>query len=139
LDTWGCGFKLKITNNLRKYGICGGFLFAESPVRLELMPQGSLQKRYSKSRFIAQNGEIVNVAHSIGAEENSKEKSVVDDDSKCPVSGKRKYGTEGEALATAAHQIATTNAPKELRAYLCSWCEAWHLTKDASKAGKRRK
>ena len=79
------------------------------------------------------------MAHSIGTEENSKEKSVADDDSKCPVSGKRKYATEGEALATAAHQIATTNAPKELRAYLCSWCEAWHLTKDAGKAGKRRK
>jgi hypothetical protein len=89
--------------------------------------------------LLAQNGEVVSVAHSIGTEENSKEKSVIADDSKCPVSGKRKYATEGEALTTAAHQIATTNAPKELRAYLCSWCEAWHLTKDAGKAGKRRK
>jgi hypothetical protein len=89
--------------------------------------------------FLAQNGEIVSAAGSSGAEEKSEEKSAVDDDSKCPVSGKRKYATEGEALATAAHQIATTNAPKELRAYLCSWCEAWHLTKDAGKAGKRHK
>jgi hypothetical protein len=41
---------------------------------------------------------------------------VVDNESKCSVSGKRKYASEGEALATAAHQIATANAPKELRA-----------------------
>src|SRR5580693_136130 len=64
---------------------------------------------------------------------------VVDDESKCPVSGKRKYATEGEALSTAAHQIATTQAPKDLRAYLCSWCDAWHLTKNAAKTGKGRK
>jgi hypothetical protein len=63
----------------------------------------------------------------------------VDDESKCPVSGKRKYGSEGEALATAAHQIATHNAPKELRAYLCSWCEAWHLTKNQGKGVKNRR
>jgi hypothetical protein len=60
---------------------------------------------------------------------------VVEDESKCPVSGKRKYATEGEALATAAHQISTAHAPKELRAYLCSWCDAWHLTK-GEKGGK---
>jgi len=42
---------------------------------------------------------------------------VMGDDSKCPVSGKRKYDSEGEALATAAHQIATTHAPKDLSAY----------------------
>jgi hypothetical protein len=64
---------------------------------------------------------------------------VVDDESKCPVSGKRKYATEGEALSTAAHQIATTQAPKDLRAYLCSWCDAWHLTKNVGKTGKGRK
>jgi hypothetical protein len=63
----------------------------------------------------------------------------VDDESKCPVTGKRKYATEGEALATAAHQIATGNAPKELRAYLCSWCDAWHLTKDGGRRGKDRR
>jgi uncharacterized protein YmfQ (DUF2313 family) len=62
-----------------------------------------------------------------------------DDESKCAVSGKRKYMSEGEALATAAHQIATANAPKDLRAYLCSWCEAWHLTKNAGKTRKHRK
>jgi hypothetical protein len=63
----------------------------------------------------------------------------VDDESKCPVSGKRKYRTEGEALAIAAHQIATTHAPKDLRAYLCSWCDTWHLTKNAGKARKNRR
>jgi len=36
------------------------------------------------------------------------------------VSGKRKYASEAEALATASHQLATANTPKELRAYLCS-------------------
>jgi len=64
---------------------------------------------------------------------------VVDDESKCPVSGKRKYATEGEARSTAAHQIATTQAPKDLRAYLCSWCDAWHLTKNAAKTRKGRR
>jgi hypothetical protein len=64
---------------------------------------------------------------------------MVDNESKCPVSGKRKYATEGEALATAAHQIATANAPKELRAYLCSWCDAWHLTKNAGRPRKRHR
>jgi hypothetical protein len=63
----------------------------------------------------------------------------VEDESKCPVSGKRKYATEGEALATAAHQIATANAPKELRAYRCSWCDAWHLTKNAGQARKNHR
>jgi hypothetical protein len=63
----------------------------------------------------------------------------VDREDKCAVSGKRKYASEGEALATAAHQIANTGAPKDLRAYLCSWCEAWHLTKGAAKGGKGRK
>lgn len=45
--------------------------------------------------------------------------------------------SEREALATAAHQIATADAPKELRAYRCAWCDAWHLTKNAGKAGRR--
>jgi hypothetical protein len=62
---------------------------------------------------------------------------IMDNESKCPVTGKRKYATEGEALATAAHQIATANAPKELRVYRCAWCDAWHLTKNAGKAGRR--
>jgi hypothetical protein len=60
----------------------------------------------------------------------------MDSQSKCPVSGKRQYATEREALDTAAHQIATTNAPKDLRAYLCTWCTSWHLTKNASPEGK---
>jgi hypothetical protein len=62
----------------------------------------------------------------------------VDGEEKCSVSGKRKYASEGEALATAAYQIANAAAPKDLRAYLCSWCEAWHLTKNAGKGGKER-
>jgi hypothetical protein len=66
-------------------------------------------------------------------------KSVFDNESKCPVSGKRMYATEGEALATAAHQIASANAPKGLGAYRCSWCDAWHLTKNAGKTKKDRR
>jgi hypothetical protein len=58
--------------------------------------------------------------------EESPEGLVADDESKCPVSGKRKYATQGEPLATAAHQISTANAPKELRTYQCSCCGAWH-------------
>jgi len=38
----------------------------------------------------------------------------VDGEEKCAVSGKRKYASEGEALATAAHQIANAGAPKDL-------------------------
>jgi hypothetical protein len=71
--------------------------------------------------------------------EESLEGRAVGDEEKCPVSGKRKYASEGEALATAKHQIETTNAPKDLRAYLCSWCNAWHLTKGAGKPGKNRR
>ena len=63
----------------------------------------------------------------------------VDGEEKCAVSGKRKYASEGEALATAAHQIANAGAPKDLRAYRCSWCDAWHLTKNAAKGGKERR
>jgi hypothetical protein len=55
---------------------------------------------------------------------------------KCPVTGKRKYTTEGEALSTAAHQQSLPNAPKELHAYLCTWCSAWHLTKSPGPKGK---
>ena len=73
------------------------------------------------------------------AEHDFTEGLAVDDEEKCPVSGKRKYASEGEALATAAHQIANAGAPKDLRAYRCSWCEAWHLTKAAAKGGKGRK
>jgi hypothetical protein len=53
--------------------------------------------------------------------------------SHCEVTGKRKYHSEREALETAAHQLSMANAPKQLRAYLCNWCETWHLTKDAGK------
>jgi hypothetical protein len=60
----------------------------------------------------------------------------MDTASKCPVSGKRKYATEGAALATAKHQVATANAPMELRAYRCNWCKAWHLTKKTEKTGR---
>jgi hypothetical protein len=58
---------------------------------------------------------------------------LMDQNDKCPVTGKRKYDTEGEALATAAHQIATHDAPKDLRAYLCPHCETWHLTKNTGR------
>jgi len=64
---------------------------------------------------------------------------VVDNETKCPVTGKRKYESESDALATASHQIATTSAPKELSAYLCSWCAAWHLTKNEGRARKDRR
>jgi hypothetical protein len=73
------------------------------------------------------------------ANNESAKGQMMDDESKCPVSGKRKYATEGEALATAAHQIATANAQKELRAYRCSWCDAWHLTKNAGRTAKDRR
>jgi hypothetical protein len=63
----------------------------------------------------------------------------MDYESKCPVTGKRKYDTEGEALSTAAHQIATNAAPNDLRAYVCTYCEAWHLTKGTGKSEKKRK
>jgi hypothetical protein len=73
-----------------------------------------------------------------GAKRDCTEGLAVDGEEKCPVSGKRKYASEGDALATAAHQIAAAGAPKELRAYRCSWCDAWHLTKNAGKGGKDR-
>jgi len=49
---------------------------------------------------------------------------------KCPVTNKRKYPTQAQALSTASHQITTTDAPTPLRAYRCNWCHAWHLTKN---------
>ena len=67
------------------------------------------------------------------------EAPVVNDDSKCPVTGKRRYATEGEALSTAAHQIATAGAPKDLRSYHCDWCDSWHLTKNQRKPAKPRR
>ena len=85
--------------------------------------------------FLSQNGEAVRLTD---VQKEFAAGIVVDNESKCPVSGKRKYATEGEALATAAHQIATANAPKDLRAYLCSWCGAWHLTKNSGKSSTSR-
>jgi hypothetical protein len=67
------------------------------------------------------------------------EKLVVEKESKCPVTGKRKYASEGQALATASHQIAAAHAPRDLRAYRCSWCRAWHLTKNNGTSGKDRR
>jgi hypothetical protein len=55
------------------------------------------------------------------------------DASHCEVTGKRKYFSEREALDTAAHQLTQPNAPKQLKAYLCTWCETWHLTKSPGK------
>jgi hypothetical protein len=62
----------------------------------------------------------------------------MDNAPKCPVSGKRKYATEGAALATAKHQVATADAPATLHAYRCNWCHAWHLTKKPGETGKHR-
>jgi len=47
----------------------------------------------------------------------------------CSVSGKRMYATEHEANSTAAHRMADKETgPAHLRAYLCLYCGAWHLT-----------
>jgi hypothetical protein len=89
--------------------------------------------------FLALDGKVVKANERITAKKNLREGLVVDNESKCPVSGKRKYASEGEALATASHQIATANAPNELRAYLCSWCDAWHLTKNEGRAERDRR
>src|SRR5437868_9912305 len=62
---------------------------------------------------------------------------VADEESRCPVTGKRKYSTEGEALSTAAHQIPTADAPKP-RSYRCQWCDAWHSTQTPDKTRKGR-
>jgi hypothetical protein len=56
---------------------------------------------------------------------------------KCPVTNKRKYATQGQALSTASHQISTSDAPKQLRAYRCQWCHAWHLTKNEGSSKNR--
>jgi hypothetical protein len=74
----------------------------------------------------------------VGRKESPK-RLAMENASKCPVSGKRKYATEGAALATAKHQIATADAPMELHAYRCNWCHAWHLTKKVEKEGSDRK
>ncbi len=47
----------------------------------------------------------------------------------CPVSGKRIYSTEREAIATASHRMSDRqSAPNQLRTYKCLYCGAWHLT-----------
>ena len=56
---------------------------------------------------------------------------------KCPVSGKRKYATEGEALATADYQKSLGTTKEELLAYRCNWCAGWHLTKNKGEPGKK--
>jgi len=68
----------------------------------------------------------------------SPKRLAMDNASKCPVSGKRRYATEGSALATAKHQAATATAPMELRAYRCNWCHAWHLTKRKEESDRDR-
>jgi hypothetical protein len=57
----------------------------------------------------------------------------MNNDLKCPVTGKRQYETEGEALSTADHQIASNRAPANLRPYQCPYCGSWHLTKNAGR------
>ena len=47
----------------------------------------------------------------------------------CAVSGKRMYGNEREAKATAAHRMADMETgPAQLKTYKCQYCSAWHLT-----------
>jgi hypothetical protein len=46
----------------------------------------------------------------------------------CPTTGKRMYESEGEARATAAHQMSQKSAPAQLKTYRCLYCDAWHLT-----------
>jgi len=46
----------------------------------------------------------------------------------CSVSGKRMYANEGEAKATAAHQMSKETAPAQLRTYNCLYCGTLHLT-----------
>ena len=46
----------------------------------------------------------------------------------CPTTGKRSYGSEEEARATAEHQMKTQHDRVRLRAYLCLYCDGWHLT-----------
>jgi hypothetical protein len=48
-------------------------------------------------------------------EEFTRRSGILEDEPKCPVTEKKKHATEREALATA--ELATANAPKELRAY----------------------
>ena len=39
---------------------------------------------------------------------------------------KKRYPSEAEARATAAHQARTTG--RELNVYECVWCRGWHLS-----------
>jgi hypothetical protein len=39
---------------------------------------------------------------------------------------KKRYASESEARATAAHQARTTG--RELNVYECVWCRGWHLS-----------
>ena len=45
--------------------------------------------------------------------------------------GKRRYNTELEAMGSAEHR--TADAPP-LRAYVCTSCHGWHLTKQVKRA-----
>jgi len=47
----------------------------------------------------------------------------------CSVSGKRMYGGEREAKATAAHRMADKETgPAQLKIYKCQYCGFWHLS-----------
>ena len=47
----------------------------------------------------------------------------------CPTIGKRMYGSEAEAKATATHQMSQKESEGvQLRTYRCLYCGAWHLT-----------
>ncbi len=50
----------------------------------------------------------------------------------CSVSGKRMYGNEREANATAAHRLADKDTgPAQLKTYKCPYCDCWHLSSKA--------
>jgi DNA-directed RNA polymerase subunit RPC12/RpoP len=47
----------------------------------------------------------------------------------CPVSGKKKYQSNGDALGWASNYLSRFDGPSFLRAYKCPHCGSWHLTK----------
>jgi hypothetical protein len=56
--------------------------------------------------------------------------------SRCPVNGKRKYGSFGDAVA--ALDAIEVGKQATGRAYQCEHCEAWHITRKFFEAIKTR-
>jgi hypothetical protein len=51
----------------------------------------------------------------------------------CPVTGKRVYPNEPEAIATAKHRMSDSqSAAPNLRTYKCLYCSGYHLTSKKS-------